>query len=65
MEKMVYGKMRKIDFHFAVQYLYPKFGNARARARESYGEMRFLSAIRKIQFLSDRDEIFFSRSHYG
>jgi hypothetical protein len=37
---------------------YPKFGNAQARARKSYGKLRFFSAFPKIKFLSDRDEIF-------
>ena len=41
---------------------YQKSGNAPVRERETYGVLLFFSAIRKIKFLSDRDEILFCRS---
>ncbi len=51
----------RVKFIFLWNYsTYLKFWNARAREREPYGVKLFFSAIRKIQFLSDRDDFFFA-----
>ncbi len=56
---------RRALFFPSTYSTYPKFGDTRARARESYGEIRFLSAIQKLQFLSDRDDFFLAVAIMG
>ncbi len=44
---------------------YLKFGNERACVIEPYGERRFFSPFPKIQFSSERDELFFGPANMG